>query len=202
MEKPRDRTRQGGQLWVACRTYPDQFTSIRFTHEHERWALTMVSTAWQSGCVHASVFLSVCECRACPKPRVQAGEGHRPTSTALNRQQAWYHPWPCDKKCKNCMQHHTRSRRKIPLMRTNKACSMLYFTKPRLLPSTQPTTPQLRSKPTFTIRAAVHPHKESILSPTGLIIVINLELKNKTKQNFFSFYFLHLCFLQIQIEKQ
>lgn len=90
MEKPADRTKQARPARVACRSYLGQLTSIRFTYEHERWALTMASTAvrWRWNCVRALVFLSVCECRACPKPSVRPvkGIGQHPQRSAGSRQ--------------------------------------------------------------------------------------------------------------------
>lgn len=50
------------------------------------------------------------------------------------------------------------------------ALTSLPLSKPQLFPTTQPITPPTSSKPTFTIQAAVHPRKESILNPTGLIL--------------------------------
>lgn len=89
MENPGDRTKQARPAGAACCSYHNQLASIGFTYEHERWALTIASTAvrWRWGCVRARVS----ECvwvSGMPKAKYAAGGGHRPTSTALGRQQA------------------------------------------------------------------------------------------------------------------
>lgn len=121
MEKPADRTEQARPAGVACRSYLDQLTSIRFTHEHERWALTMASTVvrWRWSCVRALVFLSVCKCWACPKPSVQQAEGigQHPQRSTGNRQagsmspiamrQRGFHATPHQKMQQTRTQHAT-----------------------------------------------------------------------------------------------
>lgn len=89
MEKPADRTKHAGLAGAACRSYPNQLASIGFTYEHERWALKMASTAvrWRWGCVRARVPECV-RVSGMPKAMCAEGGGHRPTSTALGRQQA------------------------------------------------------------------------------------------------------------------
>ena len=87
MENPGDRTKQARPAGAACCSYHNQLASIGFTYEHERWALTIASTAirWRWGCVRARVP----ECvwvSGMPKAKCAAGGGHRPTSTALGRQ--------------------------------------------------------------------------------------------------------------------
>ena len=107
-----------------------------------------------------------------PKAKCAAGEGHRPTSTAagliamrqkVRRLHATPHDIPrkISHKCGQIMQH---------------AFTSLQLSKPQLFPPTQPTNAQLPSRPTFTIQAAVHPHKESILNPTGLILPIDRKI--------------------------
>lgn len=130
MEKPADRTKQAGPAGAACRFYPDQLASIGFTYEHERWALTMASTAvrWRWGCVRARVFLSVCECQACPKPSVRQAEGigQHPQRSAGSRQAgrldvAHSHATESARITCNITQHPPR---KLPQTRTHRACNM------------------------------------------------------------------------------
>lgn len=65
MEKPADRTKQVGPAGDPCRSYPSQLASIRFTYEHERWALMMASTA-------STMAVRLCTC-SCPWACVSVG---------------------------------------------------------------------------------------------------------------------------------
>lgn len=175
MEKPADRTEQARPAGVACRSYLDQLTSIRFTYEHERWALTMASTVvrWRWSCVRALVFLSVCKCWACPKPSVQQAEGigQHPQRSTGNRQAG------------RLDVAHSHATKRISCNTPSKnptnpdtACNMHLLHSHYLSPnSSHPAhySPLLPLKPTFTIQAAVHPRKESILNPIGLILLID-----------------------------
>lgn len=140
----------------------------------------MASTVvrWRWGCVHARVFLSVCECQACPKPSVRQAEGigQHPQRSAGSRQAGSMSPIAMRQRVQgsHATQHPPR---KIPQTRTHKACSMPLLHSHYLSPNSSqlpsPLPPGLPSKPTFTIQVAVHPHKESILNPFGLILLID-----------------------------
>lgn len=174
MEKPADRTEQARPAGVACRSYLDQLTSIRFTYEHERWALTMASTVvrWRWSCVRALVYPECVQVLGMPKAKCAAGRGHRPTSTALDRQQAG-----------RLDVAHSHATKRISCNTPSKnptnpdtACNMHLLHSHYLSPnSSHPAhySPLLPLKPTFTIQAAVHPRKESILNPIGLILLID-----------------------------
>lgn len=139
-----------------------------------------------------------------PKAKCAAGRGHRPTSTALGRQQAGRQagsmsPIAMRHRARgvacNITQHNTtHPSRKIPQTQTQSmqhAFTSLPLSKPQLFPPTQPTTPHFPSKPTFTIQAAVHPRKESILNLIGLILLID---RFTSYLFFFLFFFCSLHF--------
>lgn len=176
MEEPADREKQAGPAWVACHTYSDQLTSIGFTYEHERWALTMEGTAWR-------YILCACSCvpecvRVLGMPEAKWRGRRRASANIHKAQQAAALMSPEAMRQKRGEVYACNTQQHPEKGPTSRGKSMQHaFTSPQLpkpqpLPPIQPTAHQLPSKPTFTIQAAVHPRKESILNPTGLALLL------------------------------
>ena len=176
MEKPADRTKQAGPPGAACRFYPGVHRIYRRT-----WALGTHDGKhvvwWRWGCVYVLVCSWVCasvghaQSRVCGRQRASANiHSARQAADRLESRATPSAGIACD---------NTPARNKIPQTQTQSmqhAFTSLPLSKPQLFPPAHPTTttpPQFPSKPTFTIQAAVHPRKESILNLIGLILLID-----------------------------